>query len=149
MTRSLALRHQIHVRLAVRASYHIDTPWLTQRTAKNRDIDLQTSTNIHYPQRTPCCTSTTWLTSTTRNNSQAAPIYDPTNVSYPHRTSSCTYLRLDHTSYRHQLTSWRHNYRVLYIRICESDNELSPTLHLLPRCCFLHCLWLLLLARLT
>ena len=73
-----ALQQLAHVRLAVRASNHIDTPRLIQRTVKNWDIDLPTSTNISYPQWTSSCTSTTRPTSATRNNRPAAPIYDST-----------------------------------------------------------------------
>ena len=50
------------------------------------------------------------------------------------------YNRLDHTSYRHQASSWRHNYRELYMRTCKYDNKLSSSLYLLPHLCFLHCL---------
>ena len=68
---ALALQYLAHVRLAVRASNHIDTPRLIPCTAKNRDIDLPASTNVNYPHRTSNCTSTTRPTSATRNNRPA------------------------------------------------------------------------------
>ena len=112
---ALALQHLGHVRLAVRASINIDPP-VNPTHCQNRDIDLPTSSNINYPQRTSRCTnlrldrhqlpatfvqmhqSTTRPTSATRNIRPAAPIYDSINISYPKR-SSCCILRLD----RHQL----------------------------------------------
>ena len=76
-------------------------------------------------------------------------LHDSIYASYPHRTSSCTHLRLDHTSYGHHPSSWRpkYNRHGLYTHVCKSDNKLSLLLYLLPRLCFLHCLWLSLLAR--
>ena len=111
------MQHPVHVRLAVRACNHIDTPRLIQRTVKNRDVDLPTSTNISYLQRSPSCThlrldqhqlpatiaqlhtSTTRPTSATCNDRPTAHIYDSTNISYQQRSPSCTHLRLD----QHQL----------------------------------------------
>ena len=78
-----------------------------------------------------------------------ALIYDSTDINYPKHSSSCTHLRLDHTSYRHHPSSWRHKYyyHELYTRAYKHDNKLSSLLYLLPRLCFLRCLWLSLLAR--
>ena len=66
-------------------------PWLIQK----RDIDLPTSTNINYLQRTSSCTSTTRPTSATSNNPPSVPSYDSTNISYSQQSSSFTNLRLD------------------------------------------------------
>ena len=93
-----ALQDLAYVQLAIRASYHIDidTSRLIQRTVKNRDIDLPTSTNVSHPHWTSSCTylrldqhqlpttivqlhlSTTRPTPATRIEHPAAPIYDLT-----------------------------------------------------------------------
>ena len=103
---ALALQHLAHIRLAVRASNHIDTHRFTQRTVKP-------GTSIYQPRPT----------SATRNDRPAA-FYDSTDISYLQQLSSCTSttrptsatsndrlaasLRLDHTSYRHHPSCWRH-----------------------------------------
>ena len=66
---ALALQHLVHARLAVRASNHIDTsPPVNPTHCQNRDIDLPTSTNISFLQRTSSCIPTTRPTPATRNN---------------------------------------------------------------------------------
>ena len=147
---ALALQHITHVRLAVRAS----NPRLTQRTVK-------TGTSINQPRPTPA----------TRNDRPAA-FNDSTNLSFPQRSSSCILqlnwhqlpativhlhpttrptsatsnasLRLDHTSYRHHPSSWRHKYNChgLCAHVCKYDNKLSPLLYFLRRLSFVHSLWL-------
>ena len=59
------------------------------------------------------------------------------------------HLRLEHTSYRHRPSSWRPNITTTNFTRTSviTDNKLSSLLYLLPRLCFLHCLWLSLLAR--
>ena len=89
--------------------------------------------------------STTWPTSASCNYHPAVS-YDSTDTSYLQWSSSCAHLRFDHTSYQHHPSSSRHKYyyHKLYICACKHDNKL---LYLLPCLCFLHCLWLSLLAR--
>ena len=127
------------------------TTWPTSATHNNCPATLLRLDRHQYLQWSSSCThlqldqhqlpttiiqrhtSTTWPTSATRNNQLAGS------------------LRFDHTSYRHHPSSWRHKYyyNELYTRTCKHDNKLSPLLYLLPRLCFLHCLSLSLLARLT
>ena len=100
-----AMQHSVHVRLAVRASNHIDTP-VNPTHCQKLGHQSTNSTNISYPHRTSSCTSTTQPTSATRIKCPAASLslnqhqlstsnvsqhfYDSTNISNPHRTSSCT-----------------------------------------------------------
>ena len=126
---ALALQHLAHVWLAVWACNQIDTCLVNP----NRDIDLPTTTDLTYPQRSSSCIlqldrpqlpttivqlhSTTRLTSATRNNRPAAFI-DSTDLSFPHtiiqlhpttRPTSAT--SNDHLAASYQLdhTSYRHH----------------------------------------
>ena len=117
---TLAMQHPVHVRLAVRASNHIDPPRLIQYTSK-------TGTSI-YQTRPASATRIEHPAAPLRLNQRQLPassiqlhLYDSTNISYSHRTSCRTYQEL-------------------YIRPCKYDNKLSSLLYLLPRLFFLHCL---------
>ena len=94
-----------YVRLAVQASNQIDTPPVNPTYCQNRDIDLPTTTDLSYPQRSSSCiqwldrpqipASIIQLHSTTRPTSafryvRPAAFYDSTD-SYPHQTSSCIF----------------------------------------------------------
>ena len=128
------------------------------------------SSCIHRLDRHQLPTTIVQLHSTTRPTSAAcndrpAAFNDSTDLSYPQRSSGCI-LRLD----RHQLpativqvrTSTTPPYQlptspiklktqILLPRTlhhaCKHDNKLSSLLYLLPHFCFLHSLWLSLLAR--
>ena len=106
---ALALQQLAYVRLAVRASNQIDTHQVNPTYCQNREIDLPTTTDLSYPQRSSCCIqrhdrpqlpativqlhSTTRSTSASRNDRPAA-FYDSTDLRCPQRSSSCI-LRLD------------------------------------------------------
>ena len=114
---------------------------------QNRDIDLPTTTDISYSQRSSSCIqrlgrpqlpamivqlySTTRLTPASSNDRPAAHIYDST---------------IPATDIIH-LTEDKYYSHELYTRACKLDNKLSSLLYLLPRICFLLCLWLSLFAR--
>ena len=157
------LQQLVHIRLAIRASNQIDPPRLTQRTVKtgtsiyqprptsathnDRPAAFNDSTDLSYTQRSSNCTQrldrpqfpatiiqlhpTTRPTSATSNDHLAAPIYD-SNIP----ATDITHLAKD-----------KYNCHGLYKRAYKHDNKLSSLLYLLPRLCFLHCLWMSLLAR--
>ena len=101
---ALALQQLAYVRLAVRASNQIDKPPVNPTYCQNRNIDLPTTTDLSYPQRSPSCIqrldrpqlpttivqlhSTTRPTSTSRNDRPAA-FNDSTDLSFPQRSPSC------------------------------------------------------------
>ena len=84
-----AMQHPVNVRLAVRASNHIDTPPVNPIYFKNRDIDLPTSTNINYPHRTSICLSTTTTNTSYSPRSSSCFSTTPANISYLPRLTSC------------------------------------------------------------
>ena len=114
---ALTLQHLAHVRLTVRAGNHITPPVNPTHSEKlgHRSTSLDQhqlpativqlhfydSTDINYTQQSSSCTSSTHPTSATSNDCLAAS------------------LRLDHTSYQHHPSSWRHkyNYHELYALI--------------------------------
>ena len=105
-------------------------PWLIQRTVK-------TGASIYQPRPT----------SATCIERPAVPLrLDQHQL--PATIVLLLLFDLDHTSYRHQPSVWRQLSRTLH-STCKYDNKLSSLLYLLPRLCFLPCLWLSLLARLT
>ena len=85
---ALALQQLVLARLAVRASNLMDRPPVNPTYCQNWDIDLPTTTDLSYLQRSPSCIhrldrpqlpativqlhSTTRLTSATRNDRPAA-----------------------------------------------------------------------------
>ena len=118
----------------------------TSATRDDRPAAFNDSTNLSFPQRSSSCilrvdrhqlpATIVQLHSTTRPTSA---------TSNDHLAAS---LRLDHTSYWHHPSSWKHiyYYHELYTRAYKHDNKLSSLLYLLPRLCFLHCLRLSILA---
>ena len=103
---ALALQHLAHVRLAVRASNYIDVPPVNPTYCQNRDIDLPTTTDFSYPQRSSICIQrldrpqlpativqlhpTTRPTSATCNDRPASPTTRPTSATCNDRPASPT-----------------------------------------------------------
>ena len=126
-TDSLALQHLAYEQLAVQASNYFNTPVVNPKYCQNRDVDSPISTDLSFPQWSFSCIL--WL-----DWSQL-----PATIIQLH-------LRLKHTSYWHRPSSWRPNtITTNFTHVCNFD-KLSSLLYLLPCLCFLHCLWLSLLA---
>ena len=71
---ALALQHLAHVQLTLQASNHIFTPPVNPIFFKNRDINLPTLANISYLHRMSRYTSTTRPTSPTHIEHRATPL---------------------------------------------------------------------------
>ena len=103
---------------------------LTQRTVK-------TGTSIYHPRPT---SATSQRSSSC--NLRLYPHQLPATIVQLHFNNSI----IPATDITH-LAEDKYNCHGLYTHVCNSDNKLSFLLYLLPRLCFLHCLWLSLLAR--
>ena len=79
---ALALQQLAYVRLAVRASYQIDTPPVNPTNCQNRDIDSNDSTDLSYPQRSPSCIPRLDHTSYRHHPSSWRPHTTATNFTY-------------------------------------------------------------------
>ena len=141
----------------VKTGTSIYQPRPTSATRNDRPSAFNDSTDLSFPQRSSSCiqrldrpsfpqrsssciqrldrpqlpATIVQLHSTTRptpasSNDRPATCNNSTDLSFPQRSSSC-----------HRL----------YTRARKHGNKLSSLLNLLPRLCFLHCLWLSLLAR--
>ena len=99
-------------------------------------------TNTSYPQRLSSCIQRLDRPQLPAMILQQHPTTRPTSATSNDRLAAS--LQLNHTSYRHHPSSWKHKYYCygLYTHVCKYDNKLSPLLYLLPSLFFLHCLWM-------
>ena len=135
----------------------------TSATRNDHPAALQQLDRPQFPATILQLHPTTRPTSASRYNHPAS-FYDSTD-GYPHQTSTCISTTrptpaalIEHPaahiynstipSNRHHPSSWipKYNRHGLYTRACK-HNKWSSLLYLLPRLCFLQCLWLSLLAR--
>ena len=142
----------------VKTGTSIYQPRPTSATRNDRPAVFNDSTDLSYLQRSSSCFlwldrpqlpativqlhSTTQPTATCIKHLAVSPRLDLRQLAASNIQLRASTTRPYQLSTSPILLKTKYNRHGLYTHVCKSDIKLSLLLYLLPRFCFLHCLWL-------